>query len=143
MTTITADTEQIRAHHRSVRKLGTWTSARHYDINDNRGSVVLDLLLPDIKPGEITVELDIDHTTVILLVPDGAQINDDELRRVGRGRVKDWTGTASPDGRPIKLVGEMRHGEIRIHRGGIALLRLVLSRTHRAEVRQAQREGRL
>jgi hypothetical protein len=143
MTTITADSERIRAHHCSERKLGAWTSARRFDIRANRGSVLLDLLLPDIESGEITVELDIDHATVILLVPDGAQINDDELRRVGRGRVKDWTGVASPDGRPIRLVGEMRNAEVRIHRGGMAILRLLLSRKHRAQVRQARREGRI
>jgi len=145
MTTITttAGTEQIRAHHRSIRKLGTWTSARRFDVRASRGSVVLDLLLPEIEPGEITVELDIDHSTVILLVPEGAQIDDDDLRRVGRGRVKDWTGVATPDGRPIRLTGEMRNAEVRIHRGGIAILRLLLSRTHRTQVRQAHRDGRI
>jgi hypothetical protein len=143
MTTITADTEQIRAHHRSIRKLGAWTSARRLEVRANRGSIVLDLLLPEVEPGEITVGLDLDHSTLILLVPDGARIDADHLRRVGRGRVKDWTGVASPDGRPIKLVGELRNAEIRIHRGGIAILRLLLSRAHRAEVRQAHRDGRI
>jgi hypothetical protein len=143
VTTITPDIEQVRAHRRSVRKLGTWTRARHFDIRAGRGSVVLDLLLPEIEPGEITVELDLDHATVILLVPDGARISDEELRRVGRGRVEDWTGAASPDGRPIRLIGELRDAEIRIHRGGIAVLRLLLSREHRAQVRQAHREGRI
>ena len=143
MTTITADTEKIRAHHRSVRRLGTWTSSRRFDIHASRGSVVVDLLLPEIEPGEITVELDVDHSTVILLVPDGARIEDDELRRIGRGRVKDWTGVSSPDGRPVKLVGELRNAEVRIHRGGIAILRLLLSRGQRAEVRRAHREGRI
>jgi len=143
MTTITANSEQIRAHHRSVRRLGAWTTARRLEIRASRGSVVLDLLLPELEPGEITVDLDIDHATVILLVPDGTNVNDDELRRVGRGRIKDWTGTGSPDGPTLALTGEMRNAEVRIHRGGIAILRLLLSRDSRNQVRHAHKQGRI
>jgi hypothetical protein len=143
MNVIATDSEQIRAHHRSIRKLGAWTTARRFDIRASRGSVVLDLLLPELESGEITVELDIDHSTVILLVPDGANIDHDELRRIGRGRVKDWTGVGSPDGRTLRLTGELRHAEVRIHRGGIAILRLLLSRSSRGEVRQARKRGRI
>ena len=70
-------------------------------------------------------------------------IDDDDLRRVGRGRVKDWTGTPAAGGRRIKLAGEMRNAEVRVHRGGVAILSLILSRRHRNEVRRAHREGRL
>ena len=143
MSAITTATEQIRAQRRSVRKLGAWTTARSFDVRASRGSVVLDLLLPEIEPGEITVELDIDHSTVILLVPDGTNVVDDDLRRVGRGRIKDWTGAGSPEGRTLRLTGEMRNAEVRIHRGGIAILRLLLSRSSRNEVRRARKEGRI
>jgi hypothetical protein len=143
MTTTTTESEQIRAHHRSIRRLGAWTTARRFDVRAGRGSVVLDLLLPELEPGEITVDLDIDHSTVILLVPDGTNVDDDDLRRVGRSRVKDWTGTGVPDGRSIRLTGEMRDAEVRIHRGGIAILRLLLSRRTRSEVRRARRQGRI
>jgi hypothetical protein len=143
MTATTANSEQIRAHHRSIRRLGAWTTARRFEIRASRGSVVLDLLLPELEPGEITVELDIDHSTVILLVPDGTNVDDDELRRVGRGRVKDWTGVGAPDGRTLRLTGEMRNAEVRIHRGGIAILRLLLSRDSRNELRRAHEQGRI
>jgi len=143
MTAITTDSEQIRAHHRSIRRLGAWTSARRFDIRASRGSVLLDLLLPELEPGEITVELDIDRSTVILLVPDGTNVGHDELRRIGRSRVKDWTGVGAPDGRTLRLTGEMRNAEVRIHRGGIAILRLLLSRASRNEVRRAHRQGRI
>src|SRR5262245_49469377 len=120
--TTETQTVQIRAHQRVVKNLGDWTTARRFDVRASRGVVVLDLLLPDLEPGEIEVALDIDHGTVKLLVPDGAVIDDDDLRRVGRCSIKDRTGTASPDGRRIKLVGEMRSAEVRVHRGGVALL---------------------
>lgn len=143
MTPTDTETVQIRAHHRVVKHLGDWTTARHFDVRASGGLVVLDLLLPQLEPGEIEIALDIDHATVKLLVPDGAAIDDDDLRRVGRGRIKDWTGTAAPGGRRIKLVGEMRNAEVRVHRGGVALLTLLASRTTRRQVREAHRAGRL
>jgi hypothetical protein len=137
------ETVQIRAHHRVVKNLGDWTTARRFDVQASRGIVVLDLLLPELEPGEIEIVLDIDHSTVKLLVPDGATIDDDELRRVGPGRVKDWTGTPASGGRTIKLVGEMRNAEVRVHRGGVAILSLLASRRTRRQVREAHRAGRL
>jgi len=137
------DTVQIRAHGRVVKKLGNWTPARRFDVRASHGFVVLDLLLPDLEGGDVEIALDIDHATVKLLVPYGAAIDDDDLRRVGRGRVKDWTGTAAPGGRRIALVGEMRNAEGRVHRGGVAVLSLLPSRTARGQVREAHRAGRL
>jgi hypothetical protein len=137
------ETVQIRAHNRVVKRLGDWTTARHFDVRASRGLVVLDLLLAELEPGEIEIALDIDHATVKLLVPDGAVIDDGDLRRVGRGRIKDWTGTAAAGGRRIRLVGEMRYAEVRVHRGGVALLTLLASRKTRRQARQAHRAGRL
>jgi hypothetical protein len=135
--------EVIRANHRGAKRLGRWTTARRFDVRASHARVVLDLLLPPIVPGDIEVELDLDHATVTLLVPDGANVVDDELRRVGRGRVKDRTGTPAPGGRRIDLHGELRHSEVRVRRGGVAILYLLGSRASRGDVRQAHREGRL
>jgi hypothetical protein len=143
MTPTATETVQVRAHSRVVKKLGDWTTARRFDVRASRGMVVLDLVLPEIEPGEIEIALDLDHAVLKLLVPSGTAIDDDDLRRVGRGRIKDWTGTASPSGRRIKLVGEMRNGEVRVHRGGVALLSLLASRETRRQLREAHRAGRL
>lgn len=143
MTPTETQAVQIRAHHRVVKKLGDWTTGRRFDVRASHGVVVLDLLLPELEPGEIEIALDIDHATVKLLVPDGATIDDDDLRRIGRGRLKDWTGRAAAGGRRIRLVGEMRNAEVRVHRGGVALLSLLASRNTRRQVREAHRAGRL
>jgi hypothetical protein len=140
---VQSDAVQIRAHNRSIKRLGAWTTSRRFDVRASRGAVVLDLLLPELEPGEIEIDLDLDHSMIKLLVPDGAVIDDDDLRRVGRGRVKDWTGSAAPGGRRIRLVGEVRNAEVRVHRGGVAILQLLLSRRHRREVRLAHQQGRL
>jgi len=139
----TGEVERVRAHRRVVKNLGAWTTSRRFDVAASAGVVVLDFLLPKIPAGEIEVHLDIDHATVKLLVPDGAIIDDDDLRRVGRGRLKDWTGTPAPGGRRFRLVGEVRRGEVRVHRGGVAILSLLCSPGHGRAVRQAHREGRL
>jgi len=143
MTRADTETVHVRAHNRSVQRLGDWTTARRFDVRASRGLIVLDLMLPRIEAGVIDIALDIDHATVKLLVPDGAIIDDGDLRRVGRGRVKDWTGASAPDGRRIRLAGEMRNAEVRIHRGGIAILSLLRSPRSRNQVRKAHRDGRL
>jgi hypothetical protein len=136
------ETVRIRAHGRVVKKLGHWTSAGSFDVRAARGSVVLDLRSPRIEGPDIEIRLDIDHATVKLLVPDGAIIDHDDLRRVGRGRVKDWTGISAPGGRRIVLLGEMRKAEVRVHRGGIAILSAMCSREYVADALRARREGR-
>lgn len=136
------ETVRIRAHHGVVKKLGHWTAARRFDARASRGSVVLDLRSPRIAAGDIEIWLDIDHAAVKLLVPDGAIIDHDDVRRVGRGRVKDWTGISAPGGRRIVLLGEMRNAEVRVHRGGIAILSAMCSREYLADALQARREGR-
>jgi hypothetical protein len=133
---------RLRAHRQTVKKLGPWTTERRFDVRGSQSFVCLDLLLAEIEPGDIEIAVDLDHCALKLLVPDGAVIDHADLRRVGRGRVKDWTGTARPGGRRIRLVGELRRSEVRIHRGGVALVSLVLSGAGPA-VRKAERAGRL
>jgi hypothetical protein len=58
------------------------------------------------------------------------------------GRVKDWTGISAPGGRRIVLLGEMRDAEVRVHRGGIAILSAMCSREYVADALRARREGR-
>ena len=136
-------TENIRAHNDSIRRTGPWTTSRRFDVRASSSSVVLALLLPEIEDGDIEIALDLNRSALNLLVPDGAIVDSDDLRRVGRGRVKDWTGTAAPGGRRIRLLGEMRDSEVRVNRGGVAILQTMLSRDGRRHVRDAHREGRL
>jgi hypothetical protein len=131
----------LQAHHCRQKHLGEWTTARRFAVHATGSLVVVDLLLPHLAPGDIEIDLDIDHSTVKLLVPDGAHLDDGGLRRIGRGRVKDRTGTSSPSGRRIVLNGEMRSSEVRVHRGGVAVLSLLPHRL--GDVRRAHESGRL
>ncbi len=135
--------ETIRAEGEVVKRLGAWTTGRRFRVTARRAVVVLDLLLPQLEPGVVEISLDADRAMVKLLVPDGTRIETDDLHRRGRGRVKDWSGAAAAGGRIVRLTGELRDSEVRVHRGGIAILSLLRTREHRREVRTAHREGRL
>ncbi|TMQ90911.1 hypothetical protein ETD83_33345 [Actinomadura soli] len=131
---------RVQAHYRNVKQLGHWTADRRFEVRARRGSVVLDLRSPQIPDGDIDIEVDLDHSMVKLLVPQDAQIDHWDLRYTGRGRVKDWTGEDG-EGRRIRITGEIRHGEIRVHRGGVATLSAMFSREFVQDVRRARREG--
>jgi len=140
-TTLT-ETEKIRAHGTVARRLGHWTSARQVDVRASRGAVLIDLRSPQIPASEIRIDLDADHAVVRLLVPEDAIVDAGELRRIGRCRVKDWTGALSPEGRRIVLAGELRSAEVRVYRGGVAIIAAMCSREYIADALQARREGR-
>jgi hypothetical protein len=134
---------RIRAHNRSVRRLGHWTTARRFDVRSSRGSVILELRSPRIEPGDIEISLDIDHSMVKLLVPDGATVDHDDVRRIGRSSFVDWSGGAAPGGRRIRILGEMRRSELRINRGGIAIVSAMLTGEYLGDLRRAWRENRV
>lgn len=139
----TEGTVIIRANKRSIRRMGRWTTARRFDVRASESSIILELRSPDIEPGDIEISLDIDHSMVKLLVPDGAFVLDGDLRRVGRCGVVDWSGTTEQAGRVIRVVGEMRRSELRINRGGIAIVSAMLTGEYLADVRRAFRENHI
>ena len=139
----TEGTVKIRAHRESIRRMGHWTTASRFDVRASQGSVILELRSPRIEPGEIEVNLDIDHSMVKLLVPDGAIVDAGELRRIGRCGFIDWSGTAQPTGRVIRVTGEMRRSELRINRGGIAIVSAMLTGEYLADLRSAFRTNQI
>jgi len=139
--TDSADRVKIPANHAVTKRLGNWTTARRFQVRAHRGSAVVDLRSPQIPAGDIEIEADLDHATLKLLVAGDAMIDDWDLRRTGRGRVKDAERPDAPGGRRIVLTGQLRGGEIRVHRGGIAVLSAMFSRAYWADVRRAHKEG--
>ena len=94
MNTTHATTAPVRiaANYGVTKHLGNWTSAREFQVRACRGHAVLDLRSPHIEAGEIRIDVELDHAMLKLLVPDGAVIDDWDLQRLGRGRVKDAEG---------------------------------------------------
>ncbi len=133
---------RIPANHTVTKRLGNWTSARQFQVRAHRGHAVLDLRSPQIPAGDLQVDVDLDHATLKLLVADDAVVDDWDLRRIGRGRVKDSEGPNAPGGRRIVIAGQLRHGQVRVRRGGLAVLSAMCSREFLADLRRARREGR-
>jgi hypothetical protein len=139
----TEGTVQIRAHKRSIRRMGYWTTARRLDVRASDSSVILELRSPRIEPGDIEVNLDIDHTMVKLLVPEDAVVDTGELRRVGRCGFVDWSGTPGRAGRVIRVVGEMRRSELRVNRGGVAIVSAMMTGEYLTDLRNAFRSNHI
>lgn len=166
--TASASVEQIHADHVTVKRLGNWTRTDRYEIRARNGSVVLDLRSPDL-PDEVEIRLQLDHSTVKLLLPDEANVEHWDLAWTGRGKVKDAQGQASEQRMPesgaesesesgngresgngtegvhgvrrVRLLGSAAGSEVRINRGGVATLAAMCSREYVQELRQARKEG--
>jgi hypothetical protein len=141
MTTTLPDSVRIPANYAVTRRLGRWTTARRFEVRSHWGRAVLDLRSPEIPAGDIEIHVDLDRSTLILLVPDGAVVDDWDLRRTGRSRVKDYQAPKAAGSRRIVLTGQVRQGEVRVRRGGVAILSAMFTREYVADVRRAHKEG--
>jgi hypothetical protein len=139
----TQGTVQIRAHKSAFRRMGHWTAARRFDVRASESSVILELRSPRIESGDIEVRLDIDHSMVKLLVPEDAIIDTGDLRRVGRCGFVDWSSAPVHAGRVIRVVGEMRRSELRVNRGGVAIVSAMLTGEYVADLRNAFRTNHI
>jgi hypothetical protein len=139
----TEETVKILARKCSIRRMGHWTTARRFDVWAAKSSVILELRSPRIETGDIEVNLDIDHSMVKLLVPEDAIIDTGELRRVGRCGYVDWSGAPGHGGRVIHVVGQMRRSELRINRGGVAIVSAMLTGEYLADLRNAFRTNHI
>ncbi|MFD9392259.1 hypothetical protein ACFWBB_16495 [Streptomyces sp. NPDC060000] len=136
-------TERIHSDHDLVKHLGNWTEAGRFEIKARHGATVLDLRSPDL-PDDIEIHLDLDRAMVKLLVDDDTTVDHWNLRWTARGRIKDSRPSSTRDeaaGRRIQLSGSATNSEIRIHRGGIAILTAMFSRAYVQDVRHAHKTG--
>lgn len=132
---------QVQANYASEKRLGNWTTARSFEVRSRRGTVVLDLRSPQIPDGDLEVKVDLDHSMLKLLVPQDAVIDQWDLHWLGRGKVKETFHERAGAGRTIRLTGQIRHGEIRVHSGGIATLSAMASKEYIKDVRRAGHQG--
>ncbi|NUT36840.1 MAG: hypothetical protein HOV79_27615 [Hamadaea sp.] len=141
MTTATA-TQPVRveAFTANVKKLGDWTAANRFEVRARNGYALLDLRSPRIE-GDIEVRVQAGRSTIKLLVPEDAVVDQWDLTFHGRGTVKDWERPKDATGRRIRLVGDIENGEVRIARGGIAILTAMFSKEFVEDCKRAHREG--
>ena len=132
---------QIHADHASEKRLGNWTTARAFQVRARHAQVTIDLRSPQIPAGDIDLDLDLDHSTVKLLVAGDTVIDHRDLDWTGRGKIKQANHHPAGASRRIHLTGQVRHGEVRVHSGGIAQLSAMTSRDYFADARRAHADG--
>jgi hypothetical protein len=137
MTTTQTAPIRIPAHSTVTKRLGNWTTERRFQVRSHRGQTVLDLRSQQIPDGDIEIDVDLDRSVLTLLVADDATIDDWDLRRTGRGKVKDAEAPKNGGGRRIVVTGRTHSGEIRVRRAGVAVLTAMCSREFVADVRRA------
>jgi hypothetical protein len=131
----------VQAHYSSNRKLGHWTTARRIEVKAMRSSIVLDLRSPQIEAGDIEIDLLVERSMIKLLVPEDAVVDHWDLRKTGRAKVKDGPVDETPDSRRIKITGLLGHSEVRVRRGGMAVLAAMFTREYVDEVVNANKTG--
>lgn len=138
---MTSDTNatDVFADHEVVKRLGRWTTDRAFTIRARRSTVVIDLRSPEIEIGEIVLNIDLDKANLELLVAEDAEVDQRQIAWTGRGRVKDATGGTG--GRRIVLVGSSSVSEVRVKRGGVAILTAMATREFIEDARFAHRTG--
>jgi hypothetical protein len=132
-------TEFVQAHHASIKRLGNWTAAGKFELQARDGAAVLDLRSPAI-PDRVEIRLDLHRGLVKLLLSDDAAVEHWDLRWTGKGRVKDGQRPAGT-GRVVRLIGSAADSEIRVYRGGVAVLSALCSRDFLRDARRAHRAG--
>jgi hypothetical protein len=142
MTNVENTTAAVRVHadHTMTKHLGNWTTAHTFEVRARRGAAVIDLRSPDITEGDIELRVDIDHAMVKLLLPVDATVDNWGIRWTGPGKVKDSEGVKAEGGRHVRITGHVISGEIRIHRGGMAILSAMFSRAYLDDLKRAHRD---
>ena len=141
-TTTTPETiERLHVDRQVTKRLGRWTGASRFDVRVRGGVLVLDLRSPEID-GDVEIRLDLHQSTVKLLLAEDDQVDHWDVSWTGRGQVKDDQRPAGRPGRAIHLAGGANNSEIRVHRGGIAIVSAMFSRAFVRDLRQARKDGR-
>ena len=134
------EAERLHVDHGVTKRLGRWTSASRFDARVRSGVLVLDLRSPDVK-GDVEIRLDLQRSTLKLLLAEGDQVDHRDLDWTGRGQVKDDQRPAGPAGRRVRLAGHADNSEVRVHRGGVAALSAMFSRAFVQDLRRARKNG--
>ncbi|HUR08602.1 MAG TPA: hypothetical protein VM347_39110 [Nonomuraea sp.] len=132
---------RVHADHTMTKHLGNWTTARTFEVRARRGAAVIDLRSPGITEGDIELRVDIDHAMIKLLLPADATVDHWGVQWTGAGKVKDGEGVKAQGGRHVRITGRVASGEIRIHRGGTAILSAMFSRAYLEDLKRARRDG--
>ncbi len=123
---------RIHADHTVLKHLGDWTQDRSFHVRSRKSSVVLDLRAAG--RDEIDLLLELDCSTLTLLLADDAAVEHWDLHFAGRGRVKDDQAPGRPA--TVRLHGRAGNSRVVVRRGGMAELASLASVARLREVHQ-------
>jgi hypothetical protein len=123
---------RIHADHTVLKHLGDWTEDRSFHVRSRSATVVLDLRAAG--RDEIDLLLELDGSTVTLLLADDAAVEHWDLRFTGRGRVKDDQAPERPA--TVRLHGQAAGSRVIVRRGGVAELASLASVARLREAHQ-------
>lgn len=110
---------RLSARHSSVHRLGIWRVPEQISLELRHCSCVLDLRTPTLPPDGVHIDLDARHSSVKLLVADGAHVDVESVNRHhsaasdrGARNVSAWGGA------PITVTGTLHHSSIKVLRPG-------------------------
>ncbi|TMR89105.1 hypothetical protein [Nonomuraea basaltis] len=132
--------ERIDTDHAVTKRLGNWTTADRFEVRNRHGQTTIDLRSPDL-PAELEVQLDLEHGVIKLLIPEDATLDQSDLRWTGRAKVKDHQAPEQGSARRIRLTGTATKSEVRVHRGGVAIIAAMMSHEYVDDVRQSHKNG--
>src|SRR5215469_1865595 len=118
VTSAVSSATRIHADHTVLTHLGDWTDDRSFHVRSRKAAVVLDLRAAGRDETDLLLELD--GSTLTLLLADDAAVESWDLHFAGRGRVKDDQGPAQPA--TVRLHGRAAGSRVIIRRGGTAEL---------------------
>jgi hypothetical protein len=101
-----------------LKHLGDWTEDRSFHVRSRKSTVVLDLRAAGRDETDLLLELD--GSTLTLLLADDAAVEQWDLHFAGRGRVKDDQAPAGAA--TVRLHGQAAGSRVIIRRGGLAEL---------------------
>jgi hypothetical protein len=133
MTTIArtaSSATRLHADHTVLKHLGDWTEDRSFHLRSRKSTVVLDLRAAG--RDEIDLLLELDGSTLTLLLADGAAVESWDLHIAGRGRVKDDQAPGLPA--TVRLHGRVAGSRVVVRRGGMAELASLASLARLREV---------
>lgn len=120
---------RIHADHTVLKHLGDWTADRSFHVRSRKSTVVLDLRAAGRDETDLLLELD--GSTLTLLLADDAAVEHWDLHFAGRGRVKDDQAPAAAA--TVRLHGQAAGSRVIIRRGGLAELASLASLTRLRE----------
>lgn len=127
--------QTITVSHGTVGKYGPWQVPERLLVSSRHGSVVLDFTgAVFVGPREVEVVLDVAHSSVRLVLPDGSAVDDTlVVRRHADVNARGFE-LSGPGGVVVRLTGSAAHSSVRARRLSARKGRLRLRRSQRREI---------